>query len=306
MSNKTDEIQVTEGQHLPGDQTAAPVDGQVIDNANLADGEEDGFDVVLNEDETKPKQDPATNAEFAKRRIERKRQKELEEQMAAVQRGEVPENLRVNPELPNQPDINDFLSDEALVKYDYDQNRAMAAFNAANTDWLIKAQDARSNATAEQGRKTQEYTQQSAQYVEAAKAHYDAAEKLNIADYQDKEDAFMSAAPANWGANIMQLFPEKSAALIYHLGANPEKVNQLKSMNEAQALIELTRLSERLTLKPRGKQVSSAPPVDEPINGDVTAANRDSIQKQMDAASSRGDVETYRKLKAKLKGIRHA
>lgn len=302
MSKQTDEIQETEGQTVSDDQVVATQDGQDVDNAATDVDAEEGFDVVLDEVETKQKQDPATNAEFAKRRIERKRQRELEEQMAAVQRGEVPENLRVNPELPKQPDINDFLSDEALEKYDYDQNRAIAAFNAANNDWLIKAQDARSNATAEQGRKTQEYTQQSAQYVEAAKKHYDAAEKLNIADYQDKEDAFMTAAPANWGANIMQLFPDKSAALIYHLGANPEKVNQLKSMNEAQALIELTRLSERLTLKPRSKQISSAPPADEPITGDVTAANRDAVQKQMDAAASRGDVDTYRKLKAKLKG----
>ncbi len=39
------------------------------------------------------------------------------------------------------------------------------------------AQDARSNAVAEQGRKTQEFTQQSAQYVEAAaQTLHDAAE----------------------------------------------------------------------------------------------------------------------------------
>lgn len=302
MSKQTDEIQTTEATTLPGDQSAATVDNQVTDNANLTDGQEDGFDVVLKEDENKPKQDPATNAEFARRRVERKRQRELEEQIEKVKRGEVPENLRVNPELPKQPDINDFLGDGALEKYDYDQSRALAAFNAANADWLIKAQDARSNAVAEQGRKTQEYTQQSAQYVEAAKKHYDAAEKLNLNDYQDKEDAFMAVAPAGWGPDIMHLFPEKSAALMYHLGANPEKVKELASMNEAQALIELTRLSERLTLKPRSKQVSSAPTADEPISGDVTAANKAAIEKQMNDAASRGDTDLYRKLKAKLKG----
>ncbi|TPO91016.1 scaffolding protein, partial [Salmonella enterica subsp. enterica serovar Typhimurium] len=63
-------------------------------------------------------------------------------------------------------------------------------------------------------------------------------------------------------------------------------------------------LSERLTLKPRGKQISSAPPADQPITGAVSAAPKDAIRKQMDAAASKGDVETYRKLKAKLKGIR--
>ncbi len=163
---------------------------------------------------------------------------------------------------------------------------------------------ARSNAVAEQGRKTQEFTQQSAQYVEAARKHYDAAEKLNIPDYQEKEDAFMQLVPPAVGADIMRLFPEKSAALMYHLGANPEKARQLLAMDGQSALIELTRLSERLTLKPRGKQISSAPPADQPITGDVSAANKDAIRKQMDAAASKGDVETYRKLKAKLKGIR--
>lgn len=302
MSIKTDEIQATEDLPVSGDQAVATDGSQVVDNATATEEQDEGFDVVLNEDEKETKQDPATNAEFARRRIERKHQRALEQQAEAVKRGELPENLRVNPELPAQPDINDFLSDDALEKYDYDQNRAAAAFNAANTDWLIKAQDARSNATAEQGRKTQEYTQQSTQYVESARKHYDAAEKLNIADYQDKEDAFMESAPQGWGPNIMQLFPDKSAALIYHLGANPEKVKQLSTMNEAKALIELTRLSERLTLKPRGKQVSSAPAADTPIIGDVTAANRDALQKQMDAAASKGDVDLYRKLKAKLKG----
>ncbi|MBJ4207070.1 scaffolding protein, partial [Salmonella enterica subsp. enterica serovar Derby] len=102
----------------------------------------------------------------------------------------------------------------------------------------------------------------------------------------------------------MRLFPEKSAALMYHLGANPEKARQLLAMDGQSALIELTRLSERLTLKPRGKQISSAPPADQPITGDVSAANKDAIRKQMDAAASKSDVETYRKLKAKLKGIR--
>jgi len=300
----TNEIQATEEQLLSGDQAAASADGLVVDNASDNAGQDDGFDIVLSDDESKKKQDPATNAQFAAKRLERKRQRELEQQMEAVKRGELPENLRVTPDLPKQPDVNDFLSDEALAKYDYDQSRALAAFSAANTDWQMKAMDARSNGVAEQGRKIQEYTQQSTQYAEAARKHYDAAEKLNIPDYQAKEDAFMSLVPPQVGADIMSLFPEKSAALIYHLGANPEKTRQILTMNGQQALIELTRLSERLTLKPRGKQLSGAPAVDEPIQGSVTAANVASLQKKMEEASSKGDVELYRKIKNQLKGIR--
>ncbi|MCK1966865.1 scaffolding protein [Franconibacter sp. IITDAS19] len=300
----TTEIQAPEESLLPGNQAAASADGSVVDNANDNAGQEEGFEIVLSDDENKPKQDPATNAEFARRRLERKRQRELEQQMEAVKRGELPDNLRVTPELPPQPNANDYFSDEAMEKYGWDANRAQAAFTQANNEWLIKAQDARSNAVAEQGRKTQEFTQQSAQYAEAARKHYDAAEKLNIPDYQDKEDAFLQLVPPQVGVDIMRLFPEKSAALMYHLGANPEKTRQLLSMDGQSALIELTRLSERLTLKPRANQVSKAPPADEPVQGSVAAANVSAIQKQMEKAAAKGDTETYRKLKAQLKGSR--
>ncbi|AKL13277.1 TPA: scaffolding protein [Kluyvera intermedia] len=299
----TTETQGSEGQVVHVDNAAA----SAVDTNSHASEEgvhDSGFEIVLKDDETKQKQDPATNAQFAQRRLERKRQRELEAQAEAVKRGDLPENIRVNPELPPQPNANDFFSDEAMAKYEYDQTRALAAFQQANNEWLVKAQDARSNAVAEQGRKTQEFTQQSAQYVDAARKHYDAAEKLNIPDYQEKEEAFMQIVPPQVGVDIMRLFPEKSAAIIYHLGSNPEKARQLLAMDGQSALIELTRLSERLTLKPRGKQVSSAPAADVPVTGDVTAANKAALQKQMDAAASKGDVETYRKIKKQLQGIR--
>lgn len=302
--SETTEIQSTEEQRLPGDQTAASDERQAPGNATGPEGQGEGFDIVLNDDENKPKQDHETNAKFAARRLARKRQRELEQQMEAVQRGELPENLRVNPELPKQPDVNDFLSDDALAKYDYDTNRALAAFNAANSEWQLKAIDARSNAVAEQGRKTQDYTRNSTQVVEAARKHYDAAEKLNLADYQETEEAFTAIVPPGTDVEIMNLFPEKSAAIIYHLGKNPEKTRQILSMNSQQALIEITRLADRLTLKPRGKQVSSAPPVDEPVQGSVAAANVSALQKKMDEAARRGDTAKYRELKAQIKGIR--
>jgi len=304
MYPETTEIQETEGLNVSGNQAAASADGSVVDNASDNAGHDDGFDIVLKDDEVKPKQDPATNAHYAAKRLERKRQRELEQKMEQVNRGELPEHIRVNPELPKQPDPNDFFSDEALSKYDYDSSRAAAAFQQANSEWQMKAMDARSNAVAEQGRKTQEYTQQSAQYVEAARKHYDAAEKLNIPDYQEKEEAFAQLVPPQIVSDLMVLFPDKSAALMYHLGSNPEKTRQILQMNQQQALIELTRLSERLTLKPRGKQVSSAPPADEPVSGEVVAANVVALKKKMDEASSKGDVETYRKIKKQLQGIR--
>lgn len=305
MQFETTEIQETEGLNTSGNQAAASADGSVVNNANDNVGHDEGFEIVLKDDEAKPKQDPATNAHFAAKRLERKRQRELEQKMEQVKRGELPEHVRVKPELPTQPSVNDYLGDDALYgKYNGDTAMATAAFNRDLAEWNQKSLDARSNAVAEQGRKTQEYTQQSAQYVEAARKHYDAAEKLNIPDYQDKEEAFAQLVPPQIVSDLMVLFPEKSAALMYHLGSNPEKTRQILQMNQQQALIELTRLSERLTLKPRGKQVSSAPPADEPISGEVMAANVAALKKKMDEASSKGDVETYRKIKKQLQGIR--
>jgi hypothetical protein len=303
MSN-TDNIQATEEQTLSGNQQAALDDSQLTDNANGGEGQDEGFDIVLSGDETEQKQDPATNAKFAQARIERKRQRELEQQLEAVRRGEVPETLRVNPDLPPQPDINQYLSEESLEKYGYDQTRALAAFSQANNEWLIKAQDARSNAVAEQGRKTQEYTQQSTQTVEAVRKHYDAAEKLNLPDYQEKEDYFRSQVPEGVDTTIMNLFPEKSAAIMYHLGANPEKLRHINSLSGQQALIELARLDAQLTIKPRGKQVSKAPPADEAITTDILTANKDSLKSRMDKAAKAGETDLYRKLKAQYEGMK--
>jgi hypothetical protein len=297
----THEIQATEDLTLPGTQAAASSEHQTESASSATQA--DSFEIVLNDDESKQKQDPATNAYFAQKRIERKRQRELEQQLEAVKRGELPENLRVNPELPTQPDINQYLSDEALAKYDYDQSRALAAFQQDNLAWQMNAMDARSQAVAEQGQRTQAFTQQSAHIVEAARKHYDAAEKLNLPDYQEKEDTFRQLVPPGIDTEIMRLFPEKSAAILYHLGANPEKARHFMTLDGQQALIELTRLADKLTVQSRGKPFSSAPPADTPLSGDVTAANRDALQKQMDAAASQGDTALYRKLKQQLKGI---
>ncbi|MFG0738174.1 scaffolding protein [Proteus terrae] len=304
MSTTTEIQNKSEELILSGDQAAASADGSVIDNANGNAGQEEGFDIVLKDDESTQEGKPNNNAVQAAKRIARKRQKEIEQQVKAIENGELPEHLRVNPELPAMPKLDDYLSDEALGKYDYDTHKANAAFQADLLQWQNKALDARSKAVADQGRRTQEYTQQGQQVANAIKAHYDAAEKLNLPDYQEKEDSALQVLPQGVYEAIAQNFPDKSAAIIYYLGANPEKAKDLFSKNPVQTTIELTRLADRLTLKPRGSQRSSAPPADEPISGDVTAANVAALQKQMDDAASKGDVQKYRAIKAKLQGIK--
>lgn len=293
-------IQATEGAPLS---VTPEVDLEVtheVDTPEVQPQEAQGFDIVLNTDETEkdPTKSRQDNSVFAVRRIARKRQRELEQLAQSVQRGELPEELRVTPGLPSQPAVNDFLSESALAeKYEYDTNRALAAFTAAQNEWLMKVQDARSQAITEQSRKTQEFTRLNAGFAEAARAHYDAAEKLNLADYEEKEDRVREILPAGVDAEIMSLFPEKSAAMFYYLGSNPEQLRRILTLSSQQALIELTRLADRLTVKPRSHAISQAPPTDVPVSGEVVAEGQVSLQRQMDAAAYAGDIEKYLKYK---------
>lgn len=304
MSITTEIQNQTEELALPGDQAAAPADGLVIDNANDNTGQEEGFDIVLKDDESNTGVKTNDNAKQAARRVARKRQREIEQQMQAVESGELPEHLRVTPELPEIPVPDDYLSDAALEKYGFDTYKANAAYQADLQKWQMSAMDARSNAVAEQGRRTQAYTQQSKQIADAMRVHYDSADKLNLSDYQDKEDAALLVMPKGVDTAIATYFPEKSAAIIYYLGSNPEKARELFSKDPTQATIELARLADKLTLTPRGKQRSEAPPADEPLSGDISAANVAGLQKQMDKAASDGNVTLYRQIKAKLQGIK--
>ncbi len=295
------------GQEIQNNNESTAVDDIDLNgNATDQDGESEGFEVVLagSEKETDAKEKNPDNKKFAARRIARKTQREIEDRMNKIDAGEIPEEIRVKTELPAQPDVNDFLSDTALEKYDYDTNRALAAFQQASSEWQIKAIDARSAAVASQGKRTQEYRSRTTVQAEAAKSHYDAAEKLGLADYDEMEDHARSILPAGLDTAIMEEFPEKSAAILYHLGANPEKAKQIAELarvRPVQATIVLANLSRDLTIKPKGKARSDAPTPDSGIDTAVSAGNKASIQKQMDEAAKSGDTEKYRKLKALLK-----
>ena len=289
--------------------TNTPADEAVIDGLQpdvAVPMEETGFDVVFDGgDEKKPdsqKQDPATNAKFAAQRLERKKLRELDRKLEAVKNGQLPENLRVTPETLTPPSDADYFSDEALVKYEFDTARAQAEFQSALTEYQIKAMSAQSTVATQQAQRIQEYTAQSQADRQTIERNYDQADKLGLPDYQEKEDALAAMTSPDIVIRIATMFPEKSAALIYHLGANPATVQRLNSISERHGIIELARIEAKLTLKPRGKQVSSAPAPDEPLSGQASAANLASLKRQMDAAAEKGDTDTYLKIKNMLKG----
>lgn len=266
--------------------------------ANADDALEE-LEIVVVEATQGQKQDPATNRAYAALRLERKRQKELEAQIEQLKRGEVSEELRVKPELPQAPNIDDFLSDEALEKYGYDQNKAYAAFNQANSEWQLRALDAKSVASAKQSQQINQFISQADQYSGKVRQHYDVAEKLGITDYSAVEERVATALPQGWANSVIDMFPEKSAAIFVHLDKNPAKLQGLARMNPNLAIVELTRLADSMTIKPKAK-LSQAPAPDEILN--ASGASSENILAAMEKAAAAGDVAKYRALKAQLKG----
>lgn len=296
MSDMNLEMQ---NENVDNNQAAATAELEVP-NANGAEAVEEYEIEVANAAQTaEGKQDSVTNRAFAMARIERKRQKQLEEEIERLKRGELSEDMRVNPELPPMPKPEDFLSETAIEKYGYDQNVALAAFQQANSEWQLKAMDAKSVAAAKQTQKVSQFINQAGEYGEKVRKHYDVAEKLNIPDFQELEEKVATSLPQGWATDIINRFPDKSAAIFAHLGKNQDKLARLASMDPSSALIEVAYLARDLTIKPKAK-VSKAPEPDEILNA-AGGANSDIIKK-MDEAARKGNVNLYRQLKAQLQG----
>lgn len=258
--------------------------------------EPESFEITLGDESTagSPK---GASEENARRRIARKREKALREAQEAISRGELPESLRVNPELPAAPSHEAYFSDTALEKYNWDTNAANAAFQRDLLEWNNKSADVKSNAQAQQAQRVQEYRNNSKKASELIATVYDQAEKLNLPDFDEREEAFRVGMGDGIDIEIATLFPEKAAAIIYHLGANPEKMAQIRAMGGTKAVVELTRLNDRLSIKPKGQQRSSAPDPDGGASPGAAGKSIAGIKAAMDDAANKGDTKRYNELR---------
>eukprot|EP00919_Chromeraceae_sp_WS-2016_P043900 GHVR01104718.1.p2 GENE.GHVR01104718.1~~GHVR01104718.1.p2 ORF type:complete len:266 (+),score=43.78 GHVR01104718.1:218-1015(+) len=99
-------------------------------------------------------------------------------------------------------------------------------------------------------------------------AHSERADKLNIADYADVQDAAIETLGLKTVNDIISI-SDRSEVVLYYLGKNPDKAEELLAMtkkNPAKAVIEIGRLEERLKVKPRASS-QPAPDPDEEIVG---------------------------------------
>lgn len=285
--------------------------------ANSDDGQsggaDSGFDIVLSDNETNhqgiTEEQRQINRQNAERRLQRKQEKQMRERREAIERGELPDHLKVNPELPSMPDFNDFMGDDVLWdKFGGDEARARQAYSAAIVKWNEDSFNARSNAQATQAQRIQDLRKQSTEAGELVKKFYDDAEKLGLPDFEEKEDSFRASMPEGVDIDIMRLFPEKAAAMIYYLGSNPKEIERIKAVGPQIALVELTRLESRLTVKPRNSQRSGAPDPDSGVQGGPVAGGVERLKTEMDKAARNGDTKRFleleRQVKAASKGAR--
>ena len=279
----------------------------VAPEASEAEQEFDEYEVVERTQEPSPEAEKKKhNAAMAKKRIEareaKKRAEAAELQLKQIKQGNIPEHLReslvVDTVMPDQPNIQDYVSDEALEKYGYDKDVAIAAFTQANNKWLIDAQGARSTSQASEVQKRNEFIKQETARIESAKQYHSAADQLNISGFDEAEKQFIEVAQESGVQFVNDIFPsdpKKAVAVVNFLGRNPEELKRISNLNPTQQVAEIAILgSQRLEFRKKNKAAPAE--ADSVLQGGEASPNQD-WKKQLSKALESGDTDQFRRLK---------
>jgi|TARA_R110000772_G_scaffold99798_3_gene199753 hypothetical protein len=113
-------------------------------------------------------------------------------------------------------------------------------------------------------------------------AHYKYANDLKADDFSETENVARSILGDEVSKEVITRYQGTSAAMLYSLGKNESEARRLSEMfssDPTQLVIELTRLSDRLTAAPN---TQTAPPPDEPLEGGQ--ASTASLDRQIEKA----------------------
>lgn len=141
------------------------------------------------------------------------------------------------------PKPEDFDTDEEydVANRKYQEGKMEAAVKA-EAERLFQAQQQQSTQVAQRMQAEQRLTE-----------HYQRAEQLKLKDYEQAEDTAIEVLGRDTAKHIMAS-TDKSHLVMYHLGKNPVKAEQIANMvrtNPIQALIEVGKIEARLQVKPR-------------------------------------------------------
>ena len=157
---------------------------------------------------------------------------------------------------------------ETLVKpkledHDYDED----AFNKANLqydiDQGVRETLAKQSADAKAEQQKTESEKRITNFNERANA-------LGKSDFDEKANAIPNL-PTGVADAIMQ--SEDGAKMVYHLGSNPEEAEALANMTPAMAIMQLGKLSAKLSAKPEIKTSAAPDPIETLKSGSAISSD---------------------------------
>lgn len=116
--------------------------------------------------------------------------------------------------------------------------------------------------------------------------HYERADELDIKDFEEAEGKAVDILGNNI-ANTIISTSDSSHLILYHLGKNPRKAENLASLastNPVACLREIIKLELNLSVKPRLQSEPLPDPDEELSGGSPSAAKSNKFQKKLDAA----------------------
>ena len=226
------------------------------DDAKQAKAEETSDEVeIVIDGEEEPTSKPVRKSGFYKRlhRLTNQRDEAQSREQEAIDRANALEQenqlyrMQLEQSSAKRPRPEDFDSDEdfesAKAKYDQEQQ-------ALHVQKLVDEQVSK-RLQETQSQTTQTQTDRA---LEAKTQEHDArAAKLNVADYDETEDAAIEILGDDLSKTIVSN-TDKSELLMYYLGKNPAKAESLKSLsvqNPVGCVLEIGRLEEKLKIKPK-------------------------------------------------------
>lgn len=151
--------------------------------------------------------------------------------------------------------------DDPSIGYDED------AFEAANRQYDIDkgVQDALAKQSTDA-----KAEQQKAESEKVLTTFNERVSALGKSDFDEKSNAIPNL-PQGVADAIMQ--SEDGAEMVYHLGSNPEEAEALANMSPAMAIMQLGKLSTKLSAKPEIKTSAAPEPIDPLKSGSSLSSN---------------------------------
>lgn len=262
--------------------TEAEVDEPEAEVAEPTEEEDDPEVIVTFGDEESPSSEEAEkeseskllNSLRKKNRKDVKRVRELEKRLAELEKVE-------KPELGAKP---------TLEAHEYDA----AAFEKALEDWYErKREHDAENAEAEkkQERFNNEYQEKLDSYAEAKT-------KLKVKDFEDSEEAVLDAFDVTKQSVIVR-WADNPSALVYALGKNPKKLNELAQIDDMMGFaFAVARMEKQLKVTPR--KPAAAP--EKTVSGSASSAGSNAtLEKLRSEAERTGDFSKVMAYKRQLR-----